>query len=284
MDTLAEMLATGRDREGVAFEAPARRTPTSHREFATNAWKAGNLLRHYGVRPGSRAALVVGPKERDSEQAPGRLGSAPDPLFGLLGATAVGATVDVTPDSPVEARALVVPAPWLDRYEAAPGCSIIAYGSPPERPEVAHFERERWSENPTEPPGSVAPDDPAIQAEDREYTHAELLGAARSIVREYTLEADDIVAVAAPLTGAGAIAAGIIAPLVAGATVRPVGAEDGSVESGAVYTVSSDTDGGASDGNRGSSVASDGNRGNSGASDRTEGDYATIVDPSTVID
>lgn len=264
MDTLVDVLAEGRGREGVAFEAPGRRTPTTHREFATNAWKAGNLLRHYGVRPGSRVALVVGPKEPDSWTDPGRLGSAPDPLFGLLGGAAAGATVGVTPDPPVEARALVAPAPWLDRYEVSPGCSVLAYGGPPERAEVAHFERERWSENPTEPPGTVEADDPVLRVDGREYSHAELLDTAQGSVREYALEAGDTVAVDAPLSDAGAVVAGVIAPLVVGATVRPVGGESGRSETDAVYTVGDGTDSGVS-------------RGNSD-------DTGAVVDPSLVID
>jgi len=264
MDTLVDVLAEGRGREGVAFEAPGRRTPTTHREFATNAWKAGNLLRHYGVRPGSRVAVVVGPKEADSGTDPGRLGSAPDPLLGLLGGAAAGATVDVTPDSPVEARALVAPAPWLDRYEVAPGCSVLAYGGPPERPEVAHFERERWSENPTEPPGTVAADDPVLRVDGSEYSHAELLDAARGIIGEHTLGAGDSVAVDAPLTSAGAVVAAVIAPLIVGATVRPVGGGSGRSATDAVYTVSEGTDSAASAG--------------------TNDDTGTVVDPSAVID
>jgi len=240
METLRDVLAGARDREGVAFEAPGRQTPTTHREFATNAWKAGNLLRHYGVRPGSRVALVVGPKRPDREAEFGRLGSAPDPLLGLLGGAAAGATVELTPASPVEARALVAPAGWLDRYDVAPSCSVLAYGGPPEGASVAHFERERWSENPTEPPGSVATDDPVLRVGGREYTHADMLDAARGVVREQGLGTEDTVVVDAPLTSAGTVAAGVVAPLIAGATVRPVDG-DREVESDAAYTIGTDT-------------------------------------------
>lgn len=242
MDTLAEVLARGREREGTVLEAPGRSAPHSYREFAANAWKAGNLLRHYGVRPGTRVALVVGPKRPAGDEV-GRLGTAADPLLALFGAAAAGAAVDVTPETRVEARALVAPAAWLDRYEAVPGCSTLAYGGPPDRPEIAHFERERWSENATEPPGSVAPADPVLRAGDSEYTHAALLAAARGVVDDHALEPGDIVAVDAPLTSAGTVAAGVVAPLLAGATIRPVRDGAGSSGSGAVYTVG--TDGGS---------------------------------------
>ncbi len=256
MDTLVEVLAQVRGREGAAFEAPGRRTPTSHGEFATSAWKAGNLLRHYGVRPGSRVALAVGPKDPESGAETGRLGPAPDPLFGLLGGAAAGATVDLTPDPPVETRALLAPDPWLDRYEVAPGCSVLAYGGPPDRPEVAHFERERWSENPTEPPATVGPADPVLRVDGSEYSHAGLLAAARDVVGGYGLEAGDSVVVDAPLTGAGAVVSGVVAPLVAGATVRPAGDGGGSGDD-AAYTVSTGTDSGDSTGDGGDSEVLD---------------------------
>jgi hypothetical protein len=237
MDTFADLLAHGRERDGTVLDAPGRTTPHSYREFATGAWKAGNLLRHYGVRPGSRVALVVGPKAPGPDDDPGWLADAADPLLALFGAAAVGATANLTPDTPVDARALVLPDAWLGRYDAGPGCSRVAYGGPPDQPGIAHFERERWSENPTEPPGSVAPGDTALRADGREFTHADLVDAASGVVRDYGLEAGEAVAVDAPLTGAGAVAAGVVAPLVAGAIIRPVGDEASVSEKGVAYVV-----------------------------------------------
>ncbi len=235
METLAAVLARCRDREGTVLDAPERRTPYSYQEFAVNAWKAGNLLRHYGARRESHVALVVGPKAPDSGDPVGRLGGAVDPLVALFGAATVGATVDLTPTSPVTARALVAPDAWLGRYDVDPGCSLLAYGGPPDRADVAHFERERWSENPTEPPDTVDPDDPVLGVDGREYTHATLLDAATSLVEEYGLGPGDVVAVDAPLTSAGAVTAGVLAPTVAGGTIRPVSGAAG--ELGTVYTV-----------------------------------------------
>ncbi len=227
MDTLADLLAGGREREGPAIDAPGRTAPYTYREFCTNAWKAGNLLRHYGVRPDARVAVVVGPKEPTSADEPGTLGTSADPLVALFGGAAVGATVDVTPESPVETRALVAPDAWLDRYDVAPGCSRLAYGGPPEEPDVANFERELWSENPTEPPDSVASDDVVLAAGTDRKTHRQLLATAESVVRDYDLAAGDSVGLAAPLTSARAVAAGVVAPLSVGATIRP--GRDGDV-------------------------------------------------------
>jgi len=255
MDTLAAVLARCREREGTALDAPERTTPYSYGEFAENAWKAGNLLRHYGVRRGSRVALVVGPKAPGSGDTVGRLGAAVDPLLALFGAASLGATVDVTPTSPVAARALVAPDAWLDRYEGDPGCSLIAYGGPPDRPEVAHFERERWSENPAEPPDTVEPDDPVLRVDDREYTHATVLEAATTLVEEYGLEPGDVVAVDALLTSAGAVVAGVVAPIVAGAIIRPIPAAGTAAGADAVYTVREDGEIGSSDAGGGDVLA-----------------------------
>ncbi len=219
MDTLAEVVAAGRDREGTILDAPERTADYTYHEFSTNAWKAGNLLRHYGVRPGARLAVVVGPKEPTPADEAGRLGTAGDPLLALLGGAALGAVVDLTPTQPVDARAVVLPNAWLDRYEVEPGCSRVAYGGPPETAGVAHFERELWSENPIAPPDPVAADEPLLSLDGATYTHADVLGAAQPLCEEYALSPGDRVAIDASLQTPGAVAAGIVAPLLGGATI-----------------------------------------------------------------
>jgi acyl-CoA synthetase (AMP-forming)/AMP-acid ligase II len=218
MDTLADLVAATRDREGVAFDAPDRTTPYSAREFATNAWKAGNLLRHDGVREGARVAVVVGPGEPGPEDEPGYLGATPAPLLAALGATLLGATVDLDPGETVEATALIAPAAWTERYETAPGTARLAYGDDPDDPAIAPFERDLWSENPVAPPESVTPDQPAIVAGDGTRTHADLLAAAEAVVADAGLDASDRVSVDVPLSPAVFVAA-VLAPLVAGATI-----------------------------------------------------------------
>jgi hypothetical protein len=221
METLPALLARGRERDGSVLDAPGRGAPYSYREFCTNAWKAGNLLRHYGVRPEGTVALVVGPKAPGPDDEPGTLGTAAAPLLGLFGGGAVGATVDVTPATPVEARALVAPNAWLDSYGTEPGCSRLAYGGPPEAADVAHFERDLWSENPVEPPEAVDPGDAVFRSDGGEFTHRELTDAAATVADRRGLVAGDSVGLDAPLTSPGALVAGVLAPLSVGATVRP---------------------------------------------------------------
>jgi len=232
METLRDVLAAARDRDGTALAAAGRPAPYGYREFGTNGWKAGNLLRHYGVRPGAGTAVVVGPKGAGPADRRVGVPDAPAPLSALLGGAALGATVDLTPASPVEDRALVVPAGWRGRYDPAPGCAVLAYGGPPEEPGVAHFERESWSENPIEVPGSVGPDDPAVSIDGEVYTHGELLDAAEAVSREHGLAEGSRVSLRAPVTEPGGLVAGVLAPLAAGATIRLPGTDREKPEEG----------------------------------------------------
>lgn len=243
METLADVVARGRTRGGAVVDAPERAAPYSYREFCTNAWKAGNLLRHYGVRRDGTLALVVGPKSPAPDDEPGVLGPAAAPLLALFGGAAVGATVDVTPESPVDARAIVAPDAWLDRYEAEPGCSRLAYGGPPEAADVAHFERELWSENPIEPPDEVSPE-AVVRIDGERYTHRALLDAASAVVADYSLAAGDSVGLDAPLTRPGAMVAGVLAPLTAGATIRPGVTGDADPGESLAYVVTGRAGGG----------------------------------------
>jgi len=220
MQVLSELVAAGRERDGVFFSTPERSAPYSYRDFCTNVWKGGNLMRHYGVREGMAVAVVVGPKNPEPADEPGYLRDCPDGLLAILAATLDGAVADIAPGTEVDATALVAPAAWLDRYELAPGTKALAYGGPSDDPTVAGFERELWSENPLQPPGERAPSDPALRDDDGTYSHGELLAASERAADEYDIDAETTVAVRAPVSTAGAVVAGLLAPMRAGATVR----------------------------------------------------------------
>jgi hypothetical protein len=219
MQVLSELVAAGRQREGILFSTSERSAPYSYGDFCTNVWKGGNLMRHYGVRPGMGVAVVVGPKNPTDDDTPGYLRDAPDSLLAILSATLDGAVADLDPSNHIEATALVAPAAWLDRYDLAPGTKALAYGGPSDDPTVAGFERELWSENPLQPPGELSPDDDAVADADGSYTHGELLDMSARVAEEYDIDAETAVALRAPVTSAGAFAAGVLAPMRAGATV-----------------------------------------------------------------
>jgi len=217
METVADALEAAREREGWLFTASDRATPMSAEEAATTAWQMGNLLRHYGVRPGERVAVLPGPAQPTEDDQPGRLGASPVPILAVLGAMAAGGVVDLDPPGAVDGAVLVAPAAWMDRYSTGPGTTRLAYGAEPDDASVAHLEREAWSENPTAPPSNVDATTDALAA-DRTYAHGDLAATTRRIVGEYGLEGDDRVAIAMPLS-AEVLVAGVLAPLSVGATI-----------------------------------------------------------------
>jgi hypothetical protein len=218
MHTLKALAAAAKGRNGTVIDAADRATPYSYDEFGTNSFKAGNLLGHYGVHPGGTVAVAVGPKDAPSDgAAPAAIPDSADPLLALFGGVSVGATVDLTPREPVDARALVRP-DWQE-MAVEPQCSVLAYGGPPTEPSITHFEQELWSENPTEPPEPVESDDPAVRLDGETFTHAQLLEASRAVVEAHELDETSRVLLAAELTEPGALVAGVLAPLVSGGTI-----------------------------------------------------------------
>lgn len=202
--TIDELLAARRTRETAAIDGPDRSVAYRYDELVTDAWKAGNLLRHYGVRPGARVAVV-----------PTRTAKG---VLATLGGMAAGATVELAgSDASVSARALVAPP---GEYDTTPGCSQLAYGEGSTQPDVANFERELWSENPIEPPGEQAPDDAALCVDGRRYSHRGLLETARTVASEHSLSAADTVGITGSVGAPGGFVAGVLAPLSVGGTIR----------------------------------------------------------------
>jgi hypothetical protein len=222
MDTFGDLVTAGRDREGTVIETLERTTPYSYQELATNTWKAGNLLGQYGAHPGSEVTVVIAPVEAGDEspdiESVGILDS-PAPLLAVLGGPLLGATVTLKPASPIESSVLVRPVGMSEAFEVSPGTSVLGYGDKPDQPQVAHFEAETWSETPVEPPEPVAPADPALRFGDTDYSHADLLAAAERVVADENITSESIVGLAAPVTDPEAVITGVLAPMVAGATI-----------------------------------------------------------------
>lgn len=226
MATLKDLLADCRGHSGPVIETPARTAPYTYDEFVPNVWKSGNLFGHYGLHPGASATVLSGAKEATASDHSGRADAA-DPLVAALGATMVGATVRLTATEPIESRVLVLPAGWTARYETAPQCSVVAYGGPPEKAAVVHFEQEMWSENPIEPPERVAESDAALATVGETFDHGTLVATARELASEFDLDADSTVVLDAPFDTPGAVV-GLVAVLSAGATLLlvPVAGDD----------------------------------------------------------
>lgn len=253
METLKDLVSASGGNDGTVLDFPDRTAPYTYSDFPANVWKSATLLGHYGVHPGATVTVIAGPKaspdvESDDVETwspeTARIDAA-DPVFALLGAMVVGATVELTPQEPVQSRVLVCPAQWSDRFETTDRSTIIAYGDSPENPAIVNFEEEMWSENPIEPPERVTPSDPALVVDAESYTHGELLTVAETIADEYGLESGSRVRLDASLTEPGAVVGGILAPLVAGATVHvPVAGDSKERESSEKFalTVTADAD------------------------------------------
>jgi len=207
MEVLGDLVARDRrhDRPLVRFDEGPSGAYTAHK-FCTDAWKTANLFRYQGLGPGRTVAIADDPE--------------PPVLLSLFGAALLGARaefVDVPAD--VDSRILLADAAILDDLALPPGTKPIAYNGPPEDPAITHFERDIWSENPTMPPDSPDPDDPVLVTGDDTLTHAELLESARGVLEKADLTDDDAVAIRASFTEPGVVAAGVIAPLLAGGSV-----------------------------------------------------------------
>ncbi len=209
MDLLGDLVARERRSPAPALSVPGTGRSYTYRDFCTTAYKAGNVLRYLGVDRGDRVAVRPDP--------------LPEPVFALLGAAQLGAAVafDAGPKRvrDGEFRAAVVPHDREAAYDAPPGCNLAVYGGPPADPSTTHWEAELWSENPAFPPMRVAPDDAALAADGRELSHAAVLSAAAGVVGGVGADEGTTVAVRASLEHPGAVAAGVVAPLLAGGEI-----------------------------------------------------------------
>lgn len=196
----------GDDRQALraAGDPPARYT---HGELRTTARKTGNYLSHHGVGPGRPAGVADEP--------------AAAAVLSLYGTALLGGAVHLGPptDRQVEVAVLVGPTEDLDAWTLPPGAGRVGWGDRPADPDATLFGRAVWSENPGFPPTPVAPDAAVLLGPDGRVTHRAALEAARRAVERLDLEAGDEVAVRAPLTDPGTVAAGVVAPLLAGGTV-----------------------------------------------------------------
>ena len=217
MDSLADLLDPRSDR--TAIEQPAHSShPISLGQFTTTAYKTGNYLRHLGVGPGTTVAIA------DDR--------APESLYALFGAALLGATVRFGPTDD-DWRVLVGPTADVADQSTPPGSTRLAYGDQPDDPTIAHFGTDVWSENPAFPDDHVEREANLLEMARGTYTHGAVLDTAQTIVEGGVLTDDDIVVVRVPLSNVGAVAVGIVAPLLAGATILlPASNEVGTVAVG----------------------------------------------------
>lgn len=204
-DILGDVVSRDRRAPSPALRADAPGRSYSYHDFVTTSYKAGNVLRYLGVRGGDRVEIEPDP--------------LPEPVLTFYGAAQLGAVVSFDPGGSETPRATVVPQSREPAFAPEPGSKLAVYGGPPENPTTTHWEKEVWSENPAVHPASVSPSDALLDA-DRTYTHADVLSAAANAVGVADIEPGDDVVVRASLSDPGVVAAGVVAPLLVGATIR----------------------------------------------------------------
>lgn len=220
MNVLGDLVDPDRGGESLWIHRPGSRSRSwSGRQFCVDAWKAGNLFRHYGVH--EDATVSVADATTDSDPIP-----SPQALVGLFGAWVLGAGVRVGPAESPPGRVFLAPSGAVEQYDRRPETTALGYGEPPADPTVVHFEEQRWSENPVKFPATVSGDATALDTDTESFSHSQLLTAGQQVANEYDIDAVDRVALAAPLADPGAVVAGVIAPLLSETTIT-LGGEAG---------------------------------------------------------
>ena len=197
MNTVGDLLDLPHPDDDLALRHGRRRY--EYHRFRATAFKTGNYLRYNGVGPHATVAILTD--------------AAPETVFGVLGAGLLGGRVRFAPDGAVEDAVLFGPTDEVDDYDVEGGCKRIAYGREPDDPTWAYFEREIWSENPFFPETDVDGDTAFVG----DWSQEAALQAARDVATD--LSSDDVVAVRGSLEEPSTLVAGVLAPLVAGATI-----------------------------------------------------------------
>ena len=200
--TLADLFTRERRSDRPALVDATAREYDAH-WLITSSWKAGNFLRHSGVRRGVRVGIV---------------GDGPLAVLAFFGTTLLEGTSQFAPPITLagedDVRAIVGPVDELDEYDLPAGAQRIGYGRKPADPAVHHFDAGLWSENPSFPPLEIDPDTNVIAGPNGSYSHGEVLETAREVISEYGIESGTSVGVDAPLSDPRTVVAGLIAPLV----------------------------------------------------------------------
>ncbi len=203
---VGDLVARDRRSSDPALHAVARDRTYSYFDLCNTAAKAGNVLRHVGVRPGDTVAVEP---RRDPETALTALGAW------LIGARVTPRVAAVADDTDLSPRALVVHGDAESAVTAPPGTSLVVFGGEPTTDGATHWETEVWSENPAAPPAPTGPDDPALGDE---TTHRQLLDRATATREGTALDARTAVIAAGDPGSWRTTAAGLLAPLAAGGT------------------------------------------------------------------
>lgn len=200
MDTVLDLLESI-DPQATVLVA-GDRTYTGKR-FAEMVYKTGNYLRHCGVHAG--AVVEIYPT------------GAPETIFGFLGTALLEGVTIFGIESTDSPAVRLGPTEALRTASIPPGCRAVGFGTPPDDPSWAYFEREIWSENPFFPEIELDPERSLLGPDEGRYSSFDLLETATIVAKNLTTE--DRVAIRSALDEPGTVTHGILAPLLAGSTI-----------------------------------------------------------------
>jgi len=218
-ETVGDVVARDRRTSGAALRIDATGRTYSYRDFVTTSYRAGNVLRHLGVREGERVLVVPA--------------ALPEPILAFFGAAQLGAVTrfgertDRDGDDGDAPRVVVAPSDREDDFDLPPGHHLLVYGERPSDPATTHWETEVWSENPAIHPASVEPSDPLLDADTRTYSHAEALSEAAGVVEDAGLSPGEEMRLSGSMADP-AVVVGVLGSVAAGATAVFSETETGS--------------------------------------------------------
>lgn len=207
MSTLRDLVEDCADREGVAIGAPeAGEQVYTYERLATTTYSLAAALAERGVDEDSLVALT--PAE------------APETVVGLLATTILGARARFSGPARAPVDALIGPVDAVGKYEIPEGAARIGFGSRPDSAAISHFGKLVWKAADTPPDAPVLPTTRALSDGEYVYSHRALLRAGQAVIEARDLTPDMTVVVRSALTDPRTVAAGLIAPLMAGSTIR----------------------------------------------------------------
>lgn len=177
---------------------------TSER-FSRMAKKTANYLARYGLGPDRPLGLVDD--------------TAPAPVLGLYAAGLLGAPVGFGVSAIENVACLIGPMALLERLDIPPRIEVVGYGIPGDDPRIPSFEETVTRENPGFLRTPIDRSTPLIQTDDQPYNHRAVLDSAKRVVSEHSLDAGNRVTVRAPMSEPGTIVTGLVAPVIADATI-----------------------------------------------------------------
>jgi hypothetical protein len=183
------------------------------KRFRRMVYKTANFLRYRGVHERSSIALA------DVH--------TPQTVFSFLGVGLLGGSINFGLDAVVDAHMVIGPTHEVEALDVSETTSLVGFEAPPEDPRIAFFEREIWSETAHLPPGDLDPG--------RRIFDESSVGTQRCVVSTALDQADSfgsrsMIAVRESFTDRGTPIAGILAPLIADATILlPTGDQTGTI-------------------------------------------------------